>query len=500
MPPIIEKESQAEIQHPHVDVPTRTRLMWGMGGFTDASIIYGPAANVSVVYVNALGYGAGLVNLACALPRLFDAFTDSIIGHLSDNTRSRWGRRRPWMLAGLIVSALLGVLIWHPPRASQTGWDWGLFAFLSIMMSLLYGVGYTMFNVPHIAMGYEMSTDYNERTHLFKWRQSAFAAAGFMTPWILPVCMWLEGDRAQVLRGSQGMLTVSIVLGLIVLLTGLPSVLFCREKVVIRRKEDKVPFMDAVRLTLNNRPFWLLVVSNFIAKFCMSVTGIFFIFIFLHHIGRGDQVVGSAYLAIFFNAINFFCFFSMAPMAWVTERLGKKAAMLLALAMSTVAYVSLWFTFSNAEGAYLSIPMPWGGAIAMQWPSLITALLIGMFTNTMPMIINSMLADVCDLDELRSGHRREAFFGAVFTTTDKIAIGVALALQGFLLVASGFDAKLDQQTWATIRFWFLGLIITQPAGFLIGMLAVFFYPLSRARCHEIRVELDARKRTPRVQA
>jgi GPH family glycoside/pentoside/hexuronide:cation symporter len=117
-----------------------------------------------------------------------------------------------------------------------------------------------------------------------------------------------------------------------------------------------------------------------------------------------------------------------------------------------------------------------------------------MFTSTIPMILNSMIADVCDLDELKSGHRREAFYGAVFVTTDKIAMAVSLALQGFLLVASGFDSKLDVQPAGTIHFWLLALVITQPTGFLIGMLSIFIYPLSRGRLQEIRAELNARKR------
>ena len=88
---------------------------------------------------------AAMVNLACAIPRLFDAFTDPMIGHLSDNTRSRWGRRRPWMLVGLIVSAVLGVLMWHPPRRSRRRLELGpMFAYLAIMMSLLFAVGYSL--------------------------------------------------------------------------------------------------------------------------------------------------------------------------------------------------------------------------------------------------------------------------------------------------------------------------------------------------------------------
>ncbi|MEI7898745.1 MAG: MFS transporter [bacterium] len=508
MTPIIEKESADEAEHPHVDVPTKKRFLWGMGGFADILVIQGVGASVSTIYTNALGINAALVGLACAIPRFLDFVTDPLIGHLSDNTRSRWGRRRPWMLLGLIVSAVLGVLLWHPPASTSAPAPEGflplvgyclqnpVFWYLSVMMTLLYSVGYASFSITHAAMGYEMSTDYNERTHLFKWRLSACALAGFVTPWVLPLAVQLEGDASQQLRGSQGILTVSYVIGALILLVGLPSVLFCREKVFEHKYEEKVSFLSAVRLTLGNRPFWLLVASNFISKFLMCLTGIFFYYIFVYHIAAGDQKAGPLYQAVFFLSINVANLLAMAPVAALTERVGKKPSLLIMLMMSAVAYATCWFTLSNAPGAFLNLPLPWGApgnALALQWPCLLTGLLIGIFTNTMPMIQNSMIADVCDLDELTSGHRREAFYGAVFVTTDKIAIAVSLAFQGFMLVYSGFNSKLEMQTAATIQFWLLALIVTQPIGCLIGLFSIFLYPLTRERCHAIRAELSARK-------
>jgi len=495
-------EIPAGAQSPQV--PIQKRLCWGLGGVSDAMIIQGTAALVSVIYINALKFSPAMVGLACAVPRFFDAASDPVVGHLSDNTRSRFGRRRPWILAGLVLAALLGLLIWFPPATGANGAPSGLwplllhcvdnptFWYLAVMMTLLYAVAYTFFNIPHVAMGYEMTTDYNERTHLFKWRQMFYSLAGFLTPWLLPLCMAMEGSAAQELRGSRGVIWVSVMCGGVILLAGLPSVLFCREKVAAHAGEAKVRFLDAVRLTLGNRPFWLLVVCNFVAKFCMAVTGVFFVYIFIYHIGRGDQKAGSAYLAVFFNAINISSLLAMAPVAMLASRMGKKPAMLLMLSMSVVAYLSLWMTFSNAAEAYVQFPVPWGGTLSFQWPSLFTAILIGVFTNTMPMINNSMLADVCDLDEVRSGHRREAFYAAVFTTMDKMALTAALLLQGFLLAASGFDANLVAQGDGTIRYWFLALMITQPVGFVIGLAAIVLYPLTRERCQAIRNELDAR--------
>jgi GPH family glycoside/pentoside/hexuronide:cation symporter len=213
------------------------------------------------------------------------------------------------------------------PNADE--WIWPVFFYLAVMVSLLYGLGYTMFNVPHITMGYEMTTDYNERTHLFKWRQIIYSAAGFLTPWLLTFCMLLEGDQAQALKGSQGVVVVSACIAIIVLLSGLPSVLFCKENVADHKKETKVRFFDVVKFTFNNKPFWLVVVSNFISKFCMAITGIFFMYIFLYHISKGDQVLGAAYMAIIFTAINVTCPLAMPIVAKLSESLGKKKCLLI---------------------------------------------------------------------------------------------------------------------------------------------------------------------------
>lgn len=501
VPQLVEPDNQTETPHSHV--AARTKLPWAMGGFADALMLCGTGGLLTVVFVNGLNVNPALVNLAITIPRFVDSFTDPVVGYLSDNTRSRWGRRRPWMLAGLIVSALAGVLLWFPPLGTQGAAPTGflplmgyclanpIFWHLAMVCVLLYAVGYTMFNITHTAMGYELTDDYNERTHLFKWRYIAFSAAGFVISWLYPLALAFEGEHAQEWKGSHGALTVSFIIGAFILLSGLPAVLFCKEKVIAESGKKKVSFRNAVKMTLDNKPFWLLVVSNLVTKFCMNVTGIFFAFIILYHIAGGNMKAGSVYLAVFFNTISIANMLAMAPVASLSDRIGKKACLLSLLLMSAVTYISFWFTFTSAPGSFFILTLPFLGNVSLQWPCLISAVGVGIFTSTIPMLNNSMLADVCDLDELHSGHRREAFYSAVFTTIDKIAMGISSAFQGFLLVASGFDSLRGSQLPETIAFWLLAITLTQPVGFLLGSIAVSFYPLTRERCDQIRTQLHA---------
>jgi glycoside/pentoside/hexuronide:cation symporter, GPH family len=264
--------------------------------------------------------------------------------------------------------------------------------------------------------------------------------------------------------------------------------------------EKKTRFLEAIRLTLKNRAFWPLVAGNFVVKFGTAVTTCFFYYVMVYHVGGGDNRIGTAKLAIFYNSINIATFLAMALVVRITDRVGKKPAVLALMLLSALTYASVWFTLRphHAE-AVLAISTFLHGTchlpaiIAEMWPAIVTGVCIGMFTNSMPLILNSMMADVCDVDELACGQQRQAFYGAVFVTCDKVGLAIALLLQGFLVAASGYSAKLVVQSPETIAFWMKALLFTQPVGFLLGFCCVLAYPITRAKALEVRHLLDARK-------
>lgn len=483
-------------------LPLSKRLAWGAGGFADFIVQKGVNSLINPVYVVALGYSPLVLSVAQAALRVVDSMTDAAVGFWSDNTRSRWGRRRPWMLAGLLITAASVAVFFFPPAVPKAGaglglaaalrlqWQGLLFYFLASIG--LFAVGYTLFIVPYTGLGYELTTDYDERTHLFKWRYLLFTAAGFLTPWFPRLAIQLEGDRGQTLKGAEGGKVLGVAMAVLVLAAGLLPVLFCRERTASQIHRRKISFLEAVRRTFSSRPFLLVLSADFVTKFAMTSTGVFFFYIFVFYIGGGDLREGTACLGVYFTATNLanVCL-GMGSMAWLSGRCGKKAALLTCLAGSVASYGSFWVTATNRSSAFMTVHL-WGGhAIVFQWPSLITAVGIGIFTNTMLMLTQSMVADVCDLDELTIGQRRDAFFGAAFSMSDKVATGLSTILQGALLVWSGFDATAAVQSPATMALWLKMLVFSQSLGFVAGFFLICFYPLSRIRCLEIRRRLEA---------
>ena len=498
-------------------VPTRKRFFWGLGGFSDCMMYQGINGLIDPLYNIGMGIDARIIGLARSIPRFADLFIDPAIGHVSDNTRSRWGRRSPWMLAGALLATLIAIMMWFVPA-----WNDPLFSvrqavfwgdsivfdgrslFVVTMMVLLFTFGYSLFTIPYTGQGYELTTDYNERTHLFKWRQYTYAVAGFVTPWLLPLCVRLDiafyHVKADLAKGTRGIHWVCVLMGFLILATALGPVFFSGKGRTAHTGEAKVSFFRAIAFTMKNHAFWPLVLGNFMYKFCGAVTGCFFMYLMIYKVAGGSMDEGSTQLAVFFNIINIASFVAMAPVVRFIDKIGKKPALLALMLASSAVYASVYYTFQPISGwtaevaDWLSANLHLSLSVCKAWPVYLSGVGIGVFCNCMPLLFNSMLADVCDVDELQSGHQRQAFYGAAFVTTDKIALGVAMLLQGYLLEASGFHKGVFVgDPVVCMSYWMKALMLTQPVGFLLGFACVLFYPITRGRAGETRRLLDQRK-------
>ncbi len=156
------------------------KLIYGLGAFINNTLA---AASGGMIIVLNLGLGMNpvLVGLLGALPRLTDALTDPLMGYISDHTRSRWGRRRPYIFAGAIIAGLSFALLWQLPRDQS---DTFYFIFF-LVGSIIFYLGYTVFATPWVALGYEMTPDYHERTRLMGVQNFIGQLAYVVSPWFL---------------------------------------------------------------------------------------------------------------------------------------------------------------------------------------------------------------------------------------------------------------------------------------------------------------------------
>ena len=171
--------------------------------------------------------------------------TDPFMGNLSDNTRSRWGRRRPYIAIGAVLTGVLFALMWMPPRSLG---ETGLFGYF-LLISILYFTTYTVFMVPWNALGYELTTDYNERTRVMAYKTFfSSAAATFFLPWAYKLCFVLGKTEVE------GVRVVGVIFGVLMILTGVVPALFCKENMSVQT-QHKITFKAALKYTMKNRPF-----------------------------------------------------------------------------------------------------------------------------------------------------------------------------------------------------------------------------------------------------
>jgi GPH family glycoside/pentoside/hexuronide:cation symporter len=184
-------------------VPFGQKVIYGTGQISNVILAIAIANLAPFVLTVELGVSAVLVGLAMGLPRVWDAFTDPVIGYMSDNARSRWGRRKPYMFVGLLAVGACLALMWQMPR----GWSDMAYFWFFFGMSMVFYLAYTVYATPFIALGYELTPDYHERTRVMGVMNFMGNLAGVPMAWMFAVMQWVYFDD-----GVQGARVLAIVL------------------------------------------------------------------------------------------------------------------------------------------------------------------------------------------------------------------------------------------------------------------------------------------------
>ena len=461
-------------------VPFGQKLAFGSGHL--ANQLFPAALGVfMVVLVMSLNMNPVLAGILGALPRLLDALTDPIMGFISDNTKSKWGRRKPYILLGSVITGLAFMVMWQlNPESSQT---YNFVYFL--IVSIFFYIGYTIFATPLIGLGYEMTPDYNERTRLMAVSQWMGQIAWMIAPWF-----WVIIYEPSIFESAPaGAKTLSIWVGAVCMILGIMPALFNKEMIVPNKDKmadlsmkdlavNTKEFVRGIKLTLKNKPFIKLCGATFLIFNGFQTIAQFAMFIIVYYLFNGDKVAAGSWPAWFGTVSAMATAFLVIPVVTkLSEKVGKKNAFIVATLLSIVGYFLKWWGFSPANPWLMFMPIPF-----------LSFGIGGLFTLMM-----SMTADVCDLDELNNGERREGMFGAVYWWMVKLGTALALLTSGIVLSLVGFDQSVDVQSIETLTNLRIADIIIPVITALMAIVIVWKYDITEGRALEIREALVARR-------
>lgn len=461
------------------------KLIYGLGAFVNNTLAAASGGMIIVLNLG-LGMNPALVGLLGAIPRLTDALTDPLMGYISDHTSTRWGRRRPYIFAGAIAAGVTFALLWQLPREQSETFYFIYF----LAVSIVFYLGYTIFATPWVALGYELTPDYHERTRLMGVQNFIGQLAYVVSPWFLWI-MTYEGFFSDQVAGASGL---AIIIAVVTIGIGVLPAIFLREPFsAIAKAETKekpaVVETDALRrnlkeffrgfaITLKSGPFLKLCVATFMVFNGFMLISSFQFYVIIYYVFGGDQQVGAEFAGYAGTVGAIATFGVIVFITWLGTRIGKRRAFFVSTGISMVGYAMKWFCYNPEYPWLVVLPAPF-----------LAFGLGGLFT-----LMGSMIADVVDVDELETHERREGMYGSIFWWVVKLGMAAALAGGGFLLNATGFDVELGgEQTAQAIFLMRLFDAFIPVVTSAIAIWAVAKFPITEETAHAVRLQLEERR-------
>jgi len=330
---------------------------------------------------------------------------------------------------------LLLPLFWMPlgmSTVTQTDW-WKNGAFLYvIVLGALYTLTYTLYVIPYTALGYELTDEYDERTRVLAWRMYIGLFGSLTVPSVLALAQIdAFGDA------GRGAFFISLAVAAVIIVSGVIPAIVCREKVEAQ-KQAPISFFSALKTTMSNRAFAILLVAYIVIIIGLFSAGNLGAFLNIYYICGGNKDFGTLMVGIAGALGAVVSYLSMFLITAVSVHTGKKTGMILGLSLALLGVAVSWF------------------AMDPRWPmaQLISTVIACMGLQGCWLMVSSMVADICDEDELKTGLRREGMFGAVNGIALKAALAITALVGAWLLNASGFRAeavdKFEEKTIAEV--------------------------------------------------
>lgn len=434
-----------------------------------------------VILVQDLGFSPTLWGVIFFAPRIFDAFTDPIMGFISDNTRSKWGRRRHYVFIGGLIMGAAFCMMWQ--LYPESGVNYNFIYFMG--WSLIFYVGLTIFSVPYVAMGYEMSDDFHERTQIMAIAQMIGQWAWVIVPWFWVIIY----EPSWFISADAGSRELSIWVAIFCTIMAVIPAIFIKSKSTLNDtsltpinrhnisrslKEILRGFKDALSIV----PFRKLCIATFLIFNSFNTIAAFSFFIIVYYLFGGDASAAGIWPTLHGCIGALATTFMVIPIiTTMSKKLGKKNAFMLSQGISVIGYILFWFLFVPGKPHMFLFALPF-----------FSFGIGGLFTLMM-----SMTADVIDLDELNTGLRREGVFGAIYWWMVKFGFAIAGLLSGLFMGWVGFTPDAASQPEGAVTGMRLFYTIFPMMGTLGAMWVMRNYSLTETKVSKIRNALALKK-------
>jgi len=438
-----------------------TKIIYGFGdiGFSMTSTIV--AAYFPIFMTDVVGITPAIAAIALFIGKSWDYINDPLVGYLSDRTRTRWGRRRPYLLFGALPYGVIFALLWWvPPLESQTA----LVVFYTIMF-VLYDAAFTFVGMPYFSLTPELTEDYDERTELTGYRMF-FSILGGLLSFVVP--MLIIGKMAP--ENTGNILLMGIIFGVASCVPLFFVFLGTREKQYFSHLEQP-KLLASLKSAVKNRPF---VFSAVIYLFTWTAVHIIEanLLYYIKYVVQREDLSEVIMATIFVTAI-----ISLPLWDWISKKFNKRTAYIYGIAFWAIVQILLITVSASTSVVYL----------------LVLCFLAGLGVGAAHVLPWAMIPDAIEVDEFETGKRHEGMFYSLVTlaskTTNSIAIPLALAVLSF----SGYVPNAPVQPQSTIN----GIRIVVgpiPAVLLVGgIIFAIFYPMSRKEHHDVVNKLKIRR-------
>ncbi|WP_419937193.1 MFS transporter [Candidatus Palauibacter sp.] len=371
--------------------------------------------------------------------------------------------------------------IWTPETTGE-GRSQAYYFWYFLVGSLIFFLAYTIFATPWVALGYELTPDFHERTRLMGVQNFVGNVAFVMAPWFLVVMTnpaWFRNQMA-------GARFLALAICVTVILLGVLPAIFLRERVPgaagdqeqSSGREAVGEFFGGLWQTVRTGPFLLLCIATFLIFNSFIMISAFQFWVFVYYVSGGNVADGASLAGLVGTLGIAGGFAVIAIVTWLGTKIGKRNAFFVSTGISMFGYALKWFCYHPEYPMLALLPAPF-----------LAFGLGGLFT-----LMGSMIADVVDLDELSTGERREGMFGSVYWWVVKVGQSIALGAGGFLLASTGLDIDLGaNQAARTITLLRVYDAVVPLVASAIAILAIYKYPITETTALKVRAELEQRR-------